>query len=314
MNWTNAENASPGRAPSVLVTGGTGFIGDRLVKALASAGHAVLSLSRRASAPARPCVVVLECDLGDAESVRTQAPRFRDVDAVVHLAAFSLPSARAEADELERCVRDNMLATANLLPALVPPPAWMAYASTTDVYGPPRAGTRREGEAAAPHTFYAASKLAAEALVQAWGARAAVPCAILRFAQVYGPGDPSQKVIPTFLRNARGGRPLVLTAGGSARRAHLHVDDAVRAIRLAMDRRAHGTFNIVGPEAVTVRALADEVRRVTGLAVPVEVQAGEAEAPASLDGEKARREFGFAPEIGLARGLRDTWEWMRDHA
>jgi UDP-glucose 4-epimerase len=204
-------------------------------------------------------------------------------------------------------VRVNVAGTARLLAALPPSLGGFCFASTLDVYGPPRDCPVREDHPLAPVTHYAASKVAAEALLDAWSGRHGVPLAVLRLAHVYGPGDPSAKAIPSFLGAClRGERPTV-RGDGSDVRDYVYVEDAADAVVQALERRAAGTFNVASGAGVSIRELLAAVRLATGSSVePRWLPAARAASRVVLDPGRARVALGWEPRIGLAEGLRRT--------
>jgi UDP-glucose 4-epimerase len=298
----------------LLLTGGTGFIGRPLLRRLLEDGWRVLLLGRRPpdflSAAQSRKVRFLRADLERPSSLRRHAAELARASAALLAGGFVLRSTRPEDDDQRAALLSNVMGTAELLDLLGPGLAWLGYVSTLDVYGLPRRQPIAETHPTAPRTWYGVSKLAGERLCQVLAAQRGIPCAVLRLGQVYGPGDPSAKAIPSFLRAALAGGPIVVRGPGRERRGYVYVDDVVDAIERAVKREAAGVFNVAG-RAVTVRQTADGVRAAAGLREPVRSEAGKAGVSLALDTRRARRGLGFAARTPLSRGLRLTLESLR---
>lgn len=221
-----------------------------------------------------------------------------------------LRSTRPEDDDQRAALLSNVMGTAALLDLLPRKLEWLGYVSTLDVYGKPLRQPMPETHPVHPLTWYGVSKLAAERLAQVYAAERGIPCAVLRLGQVYGPGDPSAKAIPSFLRAALSGGPIVVRGPGRERRSYVFVEDVVEALERALSRRVAGVFNVAGP-AVTVRQAAEAARRAAALAAPLRTEPAKAGASLALDTRAARRAFGFSASTPLSRGLSLTVDALR---
>lgn len=255
-------------------------------------------------------VKFLRADLSRPSSLRRHAAALGGASAAILAGGFVLRSTRPQDDDQRAALLSNVMGTAGLLDLLGPKLGWLGYVSTLDVYGPPRRQPIAESHPTAPGTWYGVSKLAGERLCQVFAAQRGLPCAVLRLGQVYGPGDPSAKAIPSFLRAALAGGPIVVRGPGRERRGYVYVDDVVEAIERALNRRAAGVFNVAG-RPVTVRQTAEGVRAAAGLREPVRAEAGKPGLSLALDTRAARRALGFSARTPLSRGLRLTLESLR---
>ncbi|MFC6088207.1 NAD-dependent epimerase/dehydratase family protein [Saccharothrix lopnurensis] len=269
----------------VLVSGASGYIGRVVVAELATAGHTAVPL------------------VGD---VRT-CGAVRDVDAVVHLAG--LGRVRESFEDPVRYYDVNVGGTVNLLRSA--PPRFV-LASTAGVYGAPPSGPVAEDRPRAPVNPYAASKAAAEDVVE-WAARAGLVSAVaLRLFNVAGGGDRDDTRIVTRACGAVAGRlPAVEVFGdGSAVRDFVHVRDVARAFVAAVERPVTGYEVLnVGSTPASVADVLASVARVTGREVPVVRRPAHPGEARELRADTGRlRALGWAPRHSdLDDVVRDQW-------
>jgi nucleoside-diphosphate-sugar epimerase len=296
--------------PAVLVTGATGFVGKAVAAAL-EAEFEVWSLSRPAGAGAPRAISIDLSGRQAVEALRRSLPA-EPLEAVLHLAA-RLPGG----GDLESMLATNALGTHRLLAGLPSPPRRLAYFSTVDVYGQAQAKQPiSEQSPAAPETEYAVSKYAAERLAGIWCRAHGVPFAIFRLSQVYGVGDPTRKVIPSFCAAVAAGSTPQVHGGGSQLRQPIHVRDVAAATR-AWLRRGTGTtdevFLLAGAERVSVLELARlamELAQVPGDPV-MAPSSGSPPASHSFDFRRTSEALGWAPVVTLRAGLRETIDEAR---
>ena len=266
---------------SALVTGGKGFIGSHLCRALRGEGAAVVALGRRDFPPS-------ESSLATAQYVFHLASR---VDRSLML--------------VDECVQANFLTTVALLSACKDRPLKrFVLVSTTDVYGGAQApfveSTRPE-----PRTPYGASKLAAEEFALLYARSFGVAVTVVRLAMVVGPGQPSDRMLPQLVSALRRGDRLAM---GDRRQARdvLYVDDAVDGIvRAALSDTVGEVINLGSPEAVSLGEIVDEIRGRIGGPEPnygARTTPGGVEAYAT-NVDKARRLLGWAPRLNWKAAL-----------
>jgi CDP-glucose 4,6-dehydratase len=315
---------------SALVTGGLGFVGAWLCKALLERGGTVVSLDR-ASREGRPSALELlgieaqvtqvEGDLLDRElMLRTLADH--QVGAVFHLAAQTIVGAAATSPAAT--FETNVRATWRLLEACRDRGVERVVVASSDkAYGPQRELPYREDFALRPRSPYEASKAAADLIARTYWHSYRLPVAVTRFANVYGGGDTNfSRLVPEAVSAALDGRSPVLRSDGSPERDFLHVDDATAAyvaIADALDRDdVRGeAFNAGGGRPHRVREVVELIARLAGTGVEADVRgvgspAGEIDRQ-YVDSTKIRAALGWEPRIELEVGLRDTIEWYRRH-
>lgn len=305
-----------------LVTGGAGFVGSNLVRALLDRGHAVrvfddLSTGRREN------LAGLEVELvdGDVRDTPALTRAVRGVAVVFHQAA--IPSvARSVADP--RSSHDvNATGTLNvLLAARDAEVERVVYASSAAVYGNADSLPLREELPARPASPYGASKLAGERLLEAFTRTWGMPTVSLRYLNVFGPRqDPRSDyaaAIPRFIASTLRGEAPTIFGDGEQARDFVYVGDVVHANLLAADapQAAWGeAFNVGYGGRRTVNELLDTIRSFVPGEHPPPVHAdprlGEIRDSWS-DVTRARAVLGYAPADTFASGLEKTVAWISE--
>jgi nucleoside-diphosphate-sugar epimerase len=304
--------------PIQLVTGGAGFIGSHLVRALLGRGDEVRVLDNLSTGSrdnlAGLNVELVAADLNDAPQVRAAA---RGAETIFHLAAMiSVPSSM---DQPIGCYRANVLGSLQVLEAA----RWegvrrVVFSSSCAVYGD-SAELVTERSTTRPLSPYAASKLAMEDLARLYAASFGVQTVSLRYFNVYGPNQdptsPYAAVIPIFVQAMLRGEPVLIHGDGHQTRDFVFVEDVVDAnLRAAAAAQGAGeTFNIGSGRSVSILDLASALRAlIPGSPEPL-FDAGR---PGDIfrsggDIAQATRTLGYRPAHDLQQGLAETVEWMR---
>jgi nucleoside-diphosphate-sugar epimerase len=308
----------------VLVTGGAGFIGAAVVRALAARGDEVYAFDlpgvrgHHVLAERHPGVSALSGELTEWPSVAHALRRARP-DAVVHCAA--LVGAPASAEAPYATLRVNVEGSLHLLEAMrllgVPR---MVHMSTEEVYGHFQADVIDETHPCNPLMPYGISKYAFEQLARSFAGRYGVEVVHVRTCWVYGRGLPRPRAPKIFLDAALAGRALHLPAGGDMRVDHVHVDDTVQGILLALDRTEHA-FDVYHVATGVAPSLAEIVDIVRDLVPAADISIGpgnysfndqvEAVRKGALDVTRARSELGYAPRYDIRSGLEAYLEASR---
>lgn len=296
-----------------LVTGGCGFIGSHLVRALAAKAHRVtvldnLSTGRRENLP--PGVTLIVGDISDRDAVETA---MAEVDGIFHLAAVASVE-RSTADWVESH-RTNLTGTVTLLdtarkarPARRIP---VVYASSAAVYGNTSKSPLSEADATVPASAYGADKLACEHQARVASLVHGVPTIGLRIFNAYGPranaSSPYSGVISVFADRLARGRTLPILGDGMQLRDFIHVSDIVlflmRAMLLADDQAR--VVNLCTGRATSILALARLLAKISGVTPKLEFGSPRPGDVRSLVGDPSRSAvfFGLEAAIPLRRGL-----------
>jgi UDP-glucose 4-epimerase len=285
----------------VLVTGGSGFIGRHVVRALLADGHDVVVADRHE----HPDIPTVVGELEDPE-VRERAV-IDGVQAIVHLAAET--SVLGSVERPVTVHRVNVDATAALL-ELARERGVEAFvlASTNAVVGA-YDGTFTEGVPLGPLTPYGATKAAAEMLASGYAGAYGLRTPSLRLTNVYGPGmKEKDSFVPRMLKAAARDSGVQVYGDGLQRRDLVHVEDVARAFVMAVDEWPSGPAIIGSGTSVTVLDMLEAARAATGRAIPAEhVAPKPGEMPAVVVDVSRARSLGWEPSVSLTDGMASAW-------
>ncbi|MDP2319534.1 MAG: NAD-dependent epimerase/dehydratase family protein [Acidobacteriota bacterium] len=294
-------------AARVLVTGGAGFIGAHVVRALLARGTAVTVLDNLSVGTAEAVPEGATLVAGDVRDPKAVAEALAGAEAVIHLAAQV--TIRGSFERFYDDLDTNLMGTANLVRALDPARVrWFTLASSMAVYADAASPTPiTEAHPAAPLSPYGVSKLAAEQVCRQMLAQLGVPLTVLRFFNTFGPGQtytPYVGVITIFLTQLLRGEPLVIFGDGEQRRDFVHVADITAGVLESLGRAA-GTYHLGTGRGTSLNALAALLSQQLGVAP---VTRHEPARPGELrfsvaDIRAAREAFGYTPKRTLETDL-----------
>ena len=303
-----------------LVTGGGGFIGSNVVRALLARGDDVRVLDNF-STGSRANLAGLEQDVqlveGDLRSYERVHAATRGVEVVFHQGA--LPSVPRSVQDPLTTTAVNIEGTLNvLLAARDEDVRRIVNASSSSVYGNTGSLPRVETQAPDPISPYAVAKLAAERFCTSFSRVYGMEIVSLRYFNVFGPRqDPSSQyaaVVPRFIRAVADGDGVTIYGDGEQSRDFTFVDNVVGANLLAADAPGVGgeILNVATGGSVTVNALADAIGSLLGQPVEKAYEpARKADVLASwADVGEARRLLGYEPRVDFADGLRRTADFL----
>jgi len=311
-----------------FVTGADGFVGQWLVRALLDRADDV-SATMRGEEPA-----LTTLDPAMSRRVRWHRADIRDrnalaaalaeerPDAVFHLAAQSL--AAASFDRPEETIETNVMGTVALLEAChaAAAGAVVLFAGSSEVYGTvdPAELPLKESAPLRPHSPYAASKVAAEAIALQYARTGWQRVVATRSFNHTGPGQSPAFAVPSFAKQiagaASGEGARVLKVGNlSAQRDFTDVRDVVEAYRQLVARGASGrVYNVCSGRAVSMRQIVDDLLKIAGVDLAIEEDATKlrpVDAPIIYgDASAVQRDTSWQPQIPLVRTLTDVYRWF----
>ena len=306
----------------LLVCGGAGFIGSHFARLrLREHGDEVVVLDKLTYAGREDNLRDLTDHdgftfvHGAIEDPMAVAGAIAGCDAIVNFAAETHVDRSISGPEV--FLTTQMNGTWTLLEAAREHELRYVQVSTDEVYGSIDEGSFTEASPLDPSSPYSATKAGADLLVASYGHTYALPAAICRGSNNYGPFQYPEKLIPLMVLNALHGDPLPVYGDGKNVRNWLYVEDFGRAIGTVLERGATGeAYNVGGPDECpnldVVRRILAHTDRDESLIEFVTDRPGH-DRRYSLSSDKVRA-LGWEPQMRFDEGLERTVAWYRDNA
>jgi UDP-glucose 4-epimerase len=321
--------------PTVLVTGGAGYIGSHVVLALKESGYQVVVLDNLVYGHKDLVASVLQVELlcGDVCDRAFLDQVFRDhkIEAVLHFAAYTYVGESVE--QPAKYYRNNVMGTLTLLEAMIAAkiPA-LVFSSTCATYGPPHQIPITEDHPQAPISPYGMSKLMVENILTDFDHAYNLRSVRFRYFNAAGADpegrlgedhNPETHLIPLVLMAALGKREKISIFGtdyktpdGTCIRDYIHVTDLanahVRGLNYLLEGGETSVFNLGNGDGFSVREVINTAKEVTGKSIVVEESYRRAGDPAILIGSAAKAEkiLGWQPQYSdLSLIVEHAWQW-----
>jgi nucleoside-diphosphate-sugar epimerase len=261
----------------VLITGGAGFVGSHLAEALLDRGDEVFIIDNLSTGSIDNVVHLkahprFHYTIDSVSNEPVVAELIDRADIVVHLAAAV--GVKLIVEQPVHTIETNVHGTEVVLKHANKKKKLVLIASTSEVYGKSADVPFREdadlvlGPTVKHRWAYACSKLIDEFLALAYWKERKLPVIVVRLFNTVGPRQTGQygMVIPNFVRQALAGHPITVFGDGTQSRSFTYVGDVVKAMVALIDEpRAVGhVFNIGNGNEITIRELAEKVKKMTG--------------------------------------------------
>ncbi len=297
-----------------LVTGGAGFIGHNLTRALLERGHDVVVLDNRSSSSGFALPEGVEFVQGD---VVDPPPIDRGFDYIYHLATVASPP-RFLADPIGT-LRSGAEGTRQMLDWAERDGSVFIYASTSEIYGDPEVHPQAETyfgnvDITSTRACYDEAKRYGEALTHAYRRTGAVPKArVARIFNTYGPAmAPNDgRIVTNFLTQAMNGEPLTIFGDGSQTRSFCYIDDLVGGLLLLADSSVTLPVNLGNPIEMSVNDFAAIVAELVGDTGREYLELPESDPVRRRpDITRATNLLGWTPTTSLDDGLQRTLDYL----
>jgi nucleoside-diphosphate-sugar epimerase len=319
----------------ILITGGTGYVGSRVAEALNAAGEKVvvvdIATPEERGISFSPGIEFRHHDLRiPSEALKGIA----GADVVLHLAA-DIGSMTYMFERQADILKNNCSIDAAVYPALVENKiSRIVYSSSSMIFQHPPQFPFTEADRAKinpPTSVYGFAKLAGEYFCRSYKQQYGIDYTIIRFINIYGPGEDSKgstpgdiHVIPALLQKVISGQyPLEFLGDPQATRPFVYIDDAVSAACDIVLRAARGDeavenedYNIGNDKFYSILELGEIIWKNFGDGRPFEYKVIETKSDTALRREvditKIRTKLGWEPKITLEEGLKPTAQWIKD--
>lgn len=300
----------------VLVTGGSGFIGSHLVKKLIDKKYEVRVLDL--STPRNSKVEFLKGNVTNLGDVRKAV---KDCEYVFHMASL-MSVENTEKNPIET-LNTNIDGTRNVLECCLNENVKkILFTSSSEVYGESRKFPTPETGSYQPKSCYGISKVTSEEYVKSYGRLYGLNFIILRYFNVYGPGQSTNFVIPKFVDLALRGEPIAIHGSGDQTRAFCFIDDIINGTFIAFFKKEvkNEIFNIGnGNEPIKIKLLAKNIIKLAKsnsylkyLPFSQTDRSAKREIFKRIpDISKARKMLGYEPEVELKSGIMKVIEHMK---
>lgn len=296
----------------VIVTGGSGFLGHHLCRALLDAGHTVKNIDLKPN----PEVETVIADICDTEKMLAEV---KDADVVIHLAA--LIEAGESVKFPQRFVDVNVSGTVSVLEAMRQNGVnTFIFSSSAAVYGEPLRTPIKEDDRTMPINPYGMTKLAMEALMSSYTAAHKMTGVGLRYFNLYGPEEhhePESHAIPRFIQQIRNGEEVTVWGSGEHQRDFIYISDVVsahlKAMELAEKEPAkYHYFNLSTNRPTMVREVIQKLEQLLGKKANIHNFPNRPGDPLVLVAEstKANQVLGWEAQVQIEEGLQKTVEYF----
>ncbi len=312
------------RNRKILITGSSGFLGQRLAWRLGKSGATVFGFDYRYRADELNLDDFQLGDVRDYGAVERAVAEFKP-NIIFHLAAIT-QVVDAKLVPLQTYAT-NIIGTANVLEVARTVGADFnistIIASSDKAYGRiPSFATADERTRLNPYHPYDVSKASADFIARSYADVYGQRVAITRCGNIYGPGDGNwQRIIPDTIRSLLEGRPLIIRTDGKQRREYNYVDDIIESYILTAAHLDSGgetgiAWTISDPDATySTIEIAELIATMMGRKLDMEITGGNQseERVISLDSSLIRERLGWKPQYMVSQGIAETVGWIKEY-
>lgn len=304
---------------TILLTGGTGFIGSHIVEALLAAGHQlrVLTSSSSIHPNIQPYQGQLELLRGDFGNEQLMQQYLQGVDYLIHVAWTTVPKTATENPIYD--AQSNLIGGLHLLEAAVAAQVKKVIFVSTGgaLYGSPQYVPVDEQHPLHPISAYGTSKLAFEHYLHFYYNNKGLDYTIFRIANAYGPRQnltKNQGVIGIWLQKIKEQQPIEIWGDGSVVRDYIYVADVAQLLAKSLTYQgANKIFNVGSGKGYSLNDILAACQKVSQEQPTVQYLEGRPfDVPVNiLSIEQVQEVLGWQPSTGLEEGILATWEWLK---
>ena len=298
----------------ILVTGGSGFIATYIVKHLLENKHHVKILDLK-----EPKIRHKNIEFANKSILDNIINEIKGCDAVFHFAAL-LGVENSDKRPLDT-MRVDLEGSVNVFKsAMEANIKKMIFSSSSEVYGEPRELPIREDSTKGPVSTYGVSKLAAEMYAKAYNQEFGTDIRIVRFFNVYGPGQTANFVVPIFMNLALQNNPIKIFGEGNQTRCFTYVEDVADGVLKVFEKgKAGEAYNIGNNQPTTILELAQIVKELTGSKSQItkvgfgkETRLKEREIEYRIPDISKIKALGWVPKTSIREGIKKILEYTKN--
>ncbi|NCS97957.1 MAG: UDP-glucose 4-epimerase [Candidatus Pacebacteria bacterium] len=299
----------------IIVTGGSGFLGTHLLRALIQAGYEVKNIDLRQSKE-------FETVLADVQDKKRMLVEIKDADAVFHLA--SLIEAGESVKEPQKFIDNNIDGTLSVLDAMRENGInTFIFSSSAAVYGEPLHIPIKEDDRTIPINPYGMTKLAIEGLLSSYVQAHKFTGVALRYFNLYGPEEhhePESHALPRFIKQIYQDKEVTVWGSGEHLRDYIHISDIVDAHLKALDYawsnpEKYHYFNLSTEKPSSVLDLVSIIEETMHKKATVKHFPARPGDPLKLyaDASKARKELDWEAKVAFSEGVKGVVEYFMNY-
>jgi UDP-glucose 4-epimerase len=289
-----------------FITGGNGYIGNKLLKTLVSS-HSVTVFDK--TTPQTPIAGVKYIE-DDLKNIHKYCDEINSYSTIIHLSSTALPNAFEPALDIQ----NDLLTTISLLDQIRPNSKvkhFMYLSSGGAVYGNSN-GYLEESSFISPISSYGVVKNCIEHYVRLFSTAKNITFFIARPGNVFGPGIyvlKQQNVVSNFLLKIKKNIPIEIWGDGESRKDYIHINDLSAILKMALDRNICGTYNIASGNTYSVNEIIDTIREMisTDFKIKNIKQKNTDVNNALINGNKIKELLGYKDFISLEKGIEEIW-------
>lgn len=290
---------------SILVAGGTGFIGRQCVKVFSDMGCNVIVLTRKVHKN-YDNVSYVYADLTEIQTLKTVCMD-SSFDYAIYMAA-NIPLAGQKKESYLEAKCSTLDAFINFCDVFLSRTKSVIYISSIDVLGTCDRIEYTEEEPLHNPTPYGLAKYCGELYTKFMCNTLSLPYKILRFSQVYGPDEPVVRIISILKDALLNGKEFNLFTDGIEKRRFLYIDDAVQAIVKSCLCKDCGIYNIAGQDSVSMIELIELMENIFGKKLHLNLLKKTHGCDNIPSISKAIRELGYSPEVSIEAGIKQIFK------
>jgi len=296
----------------ILITGSSGTIGTRLGEKLLNSKYQIVGADWKKNKWIKELEAkTIHIDLRNKKLILEKIPK--DVDLIIHLAANARVYELVKNPDL---ARDNMITTYNILEyARINKIKNIIFASSREVYGNTNKIKYKEEEVKIENceSPYSASKISGETLIHAYYKCFGINYVILRFSNVYGMYDDSERVIPLFIRDAKENKPLIVF-GKDKVLDFTYIDDTIDGVVKIIEKFnlvKNQTLNIATGKGTKILYVAQLIKKFLNSKSKIIVKKNRSGEVIRYiaDISKAKKLLNYEPKIDIIEGIKRSLDW-----
>jgi nucleoside-diphosphate-sugar epimerase len=297
---------------NIIITGGAGFLGTHLCRALSKAGHSLKIIDLKENPE-------FETIIADVRDTAKMKELITDAEIVFHLA--SLIEAGESVEKPEKYIDYNINGTLSVLEAMrLNGVKTFIFSSSAAIYGEPIQVPIKEDDRTIPINPYGMTKLAMEGLLRAYVEAHDFTGVALRYFNLYGPGEhhqPETHAIPRFIEQVYKGEEVTVWGDGSHQRDYVYIDDIVDAhlktLELVVQQpQKYHYLNLSTENPNSVMEIVEIIGQVMNKKTNIKHHSPRLGDPLQLyaDASKARDVIGWQAQVNIKVGLQKTVEYF----